>query len=79
MPAAAAILAANAADVEAAQARDMAPALIDRLRLDPGRLAAIAQSVREVAALPDPVGEIEWQTTRGRTASRSAACASRWA
>jgi len=61
---AAAILAANAADVEAAQARDLAPALIDRLRLDPGRLAAIAQSVRAIAALPDPVGEIEWQTTR---------------
>ena len=39
-------------------------ALIDRLRLDPGRLAAIAQSVRAIAALPDPVGEIEWQTSR---------------
>ena len=60
----AAILAANAADVEAAQARGTAPALVDRLRLDPGRLAAIAQSVRAIAALPDPVGEIQWQVSR---------------
>ena len=60
----AAILAANAADVETAQVRGTTPALIDRLRLDPGRLAAIAQSVRAIAALPDPVGEIEWQASR---------------
>lgn len=60
----AAILAANAADVDAAQARGTAPALVDRLRLDPGRLAAIAQSVRAIAALPDPVGEIQWQVSR---------------
>ena len=53
-----AILAANEADVTAAQEAGMNPGLIDRLTLNSGRLESIAQAVREVAALPDPVGEV---------------------
>jgi glutamate-5-semialdehyde dehydrogenase len=56
---AARILAANAKDLEAASASGLAEALVDRLRLDAARLAGIARGVREVAALPDPVGRIE--------------------
>ena len=52
-----AILAANALDVEAAQASGLAAAMIDRLRLDALRLAAMADGVRAVVALDDPVGE----------------------
>ena len=52
-----AILEANARDVTAAQAGGMAEALIDRLRLTPERLNGVAAGVRDVAALPDPVGE----------------------
>ncbi|WP_101926593.1 MULTISPECIES: glutamate-5-semialdehyde dehydrogenase [Luteimonas] len=55
-----AILAANAQDVAAARAAGTGRAMLDRLALDAGRLAAVAASVRAVAALPDPVG----QTTR---------------
>ena len=54
--AAPAILQANAQDLAAAQASGMAAHLLDRLALDPGRLAAIAGAVRDIAALPDPVG-----------------------
>jgi glutamate-5-semialdehyde dehydrogenase len=52
------ILAANEKDL--AQAADLAlsTALVDRLRLTPERIAAVAQSMREVAALPDPVGQV---------------------
>jgi len=53
----ASILAANAADVAAAQAGGKAPAQIDRLTLTPDRLTHLAESVRQIAALPDPVGE----------------------
>ena len=52
------ILAANAEDVAAAVAGGETAAIIDRLTLDEGRLAAIAQAVRDVAGLPDPVGRI---------------------
>ncbi|HKE46757.1 MAG TPA: glutamate-5-semialdehyde dehydrogenase [Rhodanobacteraceae bacterium] len=55
---AAKILAANRKDVEAAQDTSHAPALIDRLRLDDARIAAMAKGVRDVAALPDPVGRV---------------------
>ncbi len=61
---AAAILAANAEDVASARAAGLSDALIDRLRLDPARLAGIVRAVREVAALPDPLGDIEWQAPR---------------
>ncbi len=51
------ILAANARDIAAGEANGLTGAMLDRLRLDPGRLAAIADAVDQVAALPDPVGE----------------------
>ena len=53
-----AILAANAADLERGRQGGMRPGLLDRLALDSGRLSAIADSLREVAALPDPVGQV---------------------
>ncbi|WP_279487334.1 glutamate-5-semialdehyde dehydrogenase [Luteimonas terrae] len=52
------ILAANARDIEAAQARGTSGALLDRLRLDANRLAGVSAAVREVADLPDPVGQV---------------------
>src|SRR5690606_37823937 len=51
------ILAANRADVEAAAARGVSRALLDRLTLNPARIRQMAEGVRAVAALPDPVGE----------------------
>ncbi len=53
----AAILDANAQDIAAGEAKGLSPAMLDRLRLDPARLAGIADAVAAVAALPDPVGE----------------------
>ena len=55
---AAAILAANAEDLAAAAAKGTGSAMLDRLRLDDKRLAGIAAALREVAALPDPVGQV---------------------
>jgi glutamate-5-semialdehyde dehydrogenase len=52
------ILDANAHDLDAAQAAGVAPHLLDRLALDAGRVASIAGQVRDIAALPDPVGEV---------------------
>ncbi|WP_154794798.1 glutamate-5-semialdehyde dehydrogenase [Occultella kanbiaonis] len=52
------IIAGNAEDVEREQANGMSPGLVDRLRLDSGRIAAIAGALRDLAALPDPVGEV---------------------
>ena len=52
------ILEANAKDMEAAGASGMSASLLDRLSLTPKRLNAIAQSVQEVTALPDPVGKV---------------------
>lgn len=50
------ILEANKRDMAAAREKGLAPAMLDRLALDTGRVHAIAKAVREVAALPDPVG-----------------------
>ena len=50
------ILAENARDVAAARSAGQTAALIDRLTLDEGRLAAIADAVQKIGALPDPVG-----------------------
>ncbi len=55
---AASILSANAEDLAEAEAKGQTPAFIDRLRLDSGRLEAIAAAVESVAALPDPVGRV---------------------
>ena len=57
------ILAANALDLAAGREAGMRPALLDRLELTPARIAGIAQGVRQVAALPDPVGQV----VRGNT------------
>lgn len=59
-----AILAANALDLDAAVAAGRAEALVDRLRLDAARLAAVAAGVRAVADLPDPVGQVTRCETR---------------
>jgi len=52
------ILAANALDLAAGEANGLSKAMLDRLRLDPSRLAGIADAVEQVAALADPVGEV---------------------
>ena len=52
------ILEANAADLEAGRAAGLDDALLDRLALDPARVAAIAEGARTVAGLEDPVGEV---------------------
>ena len=54
----AAVLAANAEDVDRAEAGGAPANIVDRLRLTDGRLAAMAQGLRDVAGLPDPVGEV---------------------
>ncbi len=57
------IIAANAVDTDKARAAGTSETVIDRLTLTPERVAAIASDVRDVAALPDPVGEV----VRGNT------------
>ena len=52
------ILAANAKDVADGEAKGMHPGLVDRLRLTGDRICAMAEGLRQVSALPDPVGEI---------------------
>src|SRR5450759_1929822 len=52
------ILSANAKDMESARARGTAPSLLDRLELDPMRVKAMAEAVRDLASLPDPIGEV---------------------
>lgn len=52
------LLAANARDVERAEAEGTAPTLIERLRLDEKRVAAMADGLRQVASLEDPVGSV---------------------
>ena len=62
-----AILRANAADLEHGREKGLSDAMLDRLRLDAPRLEAIAKSLREVAAQPDPVGQViaEWDRPTG--------------
>src|SRR3954447_26889417 len=52
------ILEANALDLDAGRSSGLSDALMDRLALDEGRVRAMALGVREIAALPDPVGEV---------------------
>ncbi len=61
------ILAANRRDIEACRARGATDAYIDRLALDRGRIDGMAKGLEEVAALPDPVGQImaEWSRPNG--------------
>jgi len=69
---AAAILAANARDVAAAREAGLAPAMLDRLVLDEGRLEAVARALETVAAIPDPVGEeiARWTRPNGLDIAR---------
>jgi glutamate-5-semialdehyde dehydrogenase len=70
--AAPAILAANSEDVASARADGRAESFIDRLALDQVRLAAIADSLETIAALPDPVGQVmaEWTRPNGLRIAR---------
>ncbi len=58
------VLAANALDMAAGTARGLSGALLDRLRLDDGRLAGIADALATVATLADPVGQVISADTR---------------
>jgi glutamate-5-semialdehyde dehydrogenase len=66
------ILAANAGDVTAARAEGQTAAFVDRLTLTPQRIEAMARGVRQVAELPDPVGEITgmWRRPNGLQVGR---------
>jgi len=61
------ILEANARDMEAAKAKSLSSALLDRLKLDGKRVESMAVALEEIAALPDPVGAImaEWTRPNG--------------
>ena len=61
------LLAANAVDVEAAAANGMEAGPLDRLRLTAARIEAMAQGLRDVAILPDPIGEVldGWRRPNG--------------
>ncbi|MDR0535704.1 MAG: glutamate-5-semialdehyde dehydrogenase [Puniceicoccales bacterium] len=61
------LLAMNARDIEAGVARGLSPAMLDRLRLTPERVAGMVSGIRKVAGLPDPVGVIlrEWTLPNG--------------
>ncbi|MBQ7883110.1 MAG: glutamate-5-semialdehyde dehydrogenase [Phascolarctobacterium sp.] len=52
------ILAANALDMEAAAAKGMKASMLDRLKLTPERIAGMAEGLEQVAALPDPIGNV---------------------
>ena len=58
------IMEANAKDLENGRAKGMHEGLLDRLALDADRIKAMAEGVRQVAALPDPAGEVIEQFTR---------------
>jgi glutamate-5-semialdehyde dehydrogenase len=67
-----AILAANREDLQAARAAGQNAAYLDRLALDGQRLAGIARAIEEVAALPDPIGEVtdSWRRPNGLSVKR---------
>ena len=58
------IIAANAVDLEQGRAAGLTSALLERLTLDEKRVTDMAQGLREIAALPDPVGEVVGMTRR---------------
>lgn len=58
------IVAANVRDVEAAAKAGLSKPMLERLSLDPKKIAGIAEGVRQVCKLPDPVGEVIESTTR---------------
>ncbi len=67
-----AIIAANAIDMKAARERGLDAAMLDRLELNAARVEAMAQGLDDIAALPDPVGEIiaQWERPNGLKFSR---------
>ena len=67
-----AVLEANRNDIEAARGKGRDEAFIDRLMLNPARVAAMARGLREIAALPDPVGQViaSWTRPNGLHISR---------
>ena len=74
-----AILAANAEDLAAAKAAGTPEAMLDRLALNPNRIDGIAAGLRQVAGLPDPIGEVlrgqhPAQRSAAASAARSARC-----
>jgi glutamate-5-semialdehyde dehydrogenase len=68
----AAILEANRNDIDAARSKSRDEAFVDRLALNDARIAAMAKGLREIAALPDPVGEViaSWTRPNGLEISR---------
>uniref|UniRef100_UPI003784015F glutamate-5-semialdehyde dehydrogenase n=1 Tax=Aestuariivirga sp. TaxID=2650926 RepID=UPI003784015F len=66
------ILSENQRDLENARARDLKGSFLDRLTLDEARLEAMARGLEEIAALPDPVGQVmaEWTRPNGLKISR---------
>jgi glutamate-5-semialdehyde dehydrogenase len=66
------VLEANRADLERARARSHPRAFLDRLTLTESRIADMAQGLRQIAALPDPVGEVvdTWRRPNGLEISR---------
>ena len=66
------ILAANAADMQDAQAKQLSAALLDRLRLDAGRVDAMAQGLEAIAELADPIGNrlAQWSRPNGMRIER---------
>lgn len=62
-----ALIKLNARDVEGAQERGLTAAMVDRLRLTPRRISDMARGLREIASLPDPVGEVTraWKRPNG--------------
>ncbi|EME70666.1 gamma-glutamyl phosphate reductase [Paramagnetospirillum caucaseum] len=68
------ILAANARDMEAGEAKGLTKAMLDRLMLDPARVEAMAKGLEDIARLPDPVGRslAEWTRPNGMHISRVA-------
>jgi glutamate-5-semialdehyde dehydrogenase len=66
------LLAANEMDLDAGRATGLAPAMLDRLALDPARIRAMADGLREVADLADPVGEVSgmWRRPNGLQVGR---------
>ncbi|RWC49182.1 MAG: glutamate-5-semialdehyde dehydrogenase [Mesorhizobium sp.] len=61
------ILDANAIDVSNGQESGLSPSFMDRLKLDPARIRAMADGIREIAALRDPVGDViaQWDRPNG--------------
>ena len=66
------VLAANAADLDDARAKNMAPAMMDRLALDPKRLDGVIAALQSIAAIPDPVGveTARWTPANGLDIAR---------